>query len=96
MPSAIRSTWLSALTALPWCCIAPAAFAMSGAAVAGAGLAIQTATPALFVVSLGLLARALYVSLIQRRGRRWVRGLVLGTTPLVVALWCFRLGVWPL
>lgn len=95
MASAIRSTSLSALTALPWCCIAPAAFAVSGAALAGVGAAIQTATPVLLVVSLSFLARALYLSLILRRGPRWARGLVLSGTPLVVALWCFRLGFWP-
>ena len=91
----IRSTVGSVATALPWCCIAPAAFALAGVAMAGGGTALAQATPLFLIVSVGLLGRALFLSLVRRRGPRWVRGVVLTSAPLVAALWLFRLGLWP-
>ncbi len=96
MPSAIRSTLASAATALPWCCIAPAVFSISGAAVAGMGAGVRTATPLFLVVSLGFLGRALYLSLIQRRGPPWVRIVTVSSALVVVFVWSFRFGLWPL
>ncbi len=91
----IRSAFGAVATALPWCCIAPAAFALGGVATAGAGTALAQATPVFLIVSLGFLTRALFLSLLRRRGPRWVRGVVLTSTTLVAALWAFRLGLWP-
>ena len=91
----IESALASLAAALPWCCIAPAAFALGGVATAGAGTALAQATPLFLIVSAGLLARAFYLSLVRRRGPRWVRGVVLASTSLVAALWFLRLGFWP-
>ncbi len=94
MPSAIRSTVVSAVTALPWCCIAPAAFSVSGVAVAGIGAGLKSATPLFLIVSLGFLARGLYLSLIRKHGPRWVRLVTVAAAVAVFLAWSFRLGVW--
>ncbi len=96
MASAARPTVLSAVTALPWCCIAPAVFSVSGAAVAGVGAGLQTATPLFFAASAGFLGRALYLSLIRRQGPRWVRMVAVASALAVSLLWSIRLGVWPI
>ncbi len=56
------------MTTLPWCCIAPAAFAVSGVAMAGIGTALQSAMPVFLVLSAGLLGRSLYLALVKRQG----------------------------
>lgn len=96
MPSAIRSSFASAVTALPWCCIAPAVFSLSGAAVAGVGVGLTTATPLFLVASLGFLGRALYLSLIRGHGPRWVRMVTVASALAVLLAWGFRFGVWTL
>ena len=55
----VRSVMGSALTALPWCCIAPAAFAVSGVATAGIGTGLQSALPVFLFLSAGFLGRSL-------------------------------------
>ncbi len=57
--STIRSVVGSSLAALPWCCIAPAAFALSGVASAGVGTALKSATPLLLIASVAFLGRGL-------------------------------------
>ena len=96
MPSPISSTVASALSALPWCCIGPAVFSLSGVAVAGVGVGLRTAIPVFLLASLGFLARALYLSLIRRRGPSWVRAVTVGSAVVVLAAWSFRFGVWSL
>ncbi len=96
MPSPINSTVASALSALPWCCIGPAVFSLSGVAVAGVGVGLRTAMPLFLLASLGFLARALYLSLIRRRGPRWVRAVTIGSAVVVISAWSFRLGAWSL
>ncbi len=96
MASPIRPTVISAVTALPWCCIAPAVFSVSGAAVAGVGAGLQTATPLFFAASAGFLGRALYLSLIRRQGPRWVRMVTVASAVAVSLLWSIRFGVWPI
>ncbi len=88
------ASFLSAMTTLPWCCIAPAALALGGVATAGAGAVIAEATPILLVVSVGFLGRAVYLAGIRRSGRPWARAVALVSAPLVVALWAYRFGVW--
>ncbi len=80
------------MTALPWCCIAPAAFAVSGVALAGIGTALQPAMPVLLVLSAGLLGRSLYLALVKRQGPMWVRAVVLLSTPAIALVWAFRFG----
>ncbi len=92
MESPIRTTVASAMTALPWCCIAPAAFAVSGVALAGIGTALQSAMPVFLVLSAGLLGRSLYLALVKRQGPRWVRASVLLSTPAIALVWAFRFG----
>ncbi len=92
MESPIRTTVASAMTALPWCCIAPAAFAVSGVAMAGIGTALQSAMPIFLVLSAGLLGRSLYLALVKRRGPMWVRAIVLLSTPAIALVWSFRFG----
>ncbi len=92
MESPIRTTVASAMTALPWCCIAPAAFAVSGVALAGIGTALQSAMPVLLVLSAGLLGRSLYLALVKRQGPMWVRAIVLLSTPAIALVWAFRFG----
>ncbi len=94
MPSAIRSSLALAVTALPWCCIGPAVFSLSGAAIAGVGALLRTATPIFLLLSLGFLARARYLSVIQRHGPRCVRIVTVTSAFGVSLLWGFRLGVW--
>lgn len=96
MREAGSASALSALTALPWCCIAPAALAAGGVATAGAGAAIAQATPVLLVVSVGFLGRAVYLAGVRRSGRPWARAIALVSAPLVAAFWAYRLGLWPL
>ncbi len=93
--STIRSVVGSGLAALPWCCIAPAAFALSGVASAGVGTALESATPLFLIASVAFLARGLYLAQVERRGPWWVRAVVWVSAPLVGALWAFRLGWWP-
>ncbi len=88
----IRSVIASSVAALPWCCIAPAAFAISGVATAGVGAALGSATPLFLLVSILFLSRALYLALVRRRGPSWVRAVVVVSTPVIVLLWAFRLG----
>ncbi len=90
--SSVRSVMGSALTALPWCCIAPAAFAVSGVATAGIGTGMKSAMPVFLVLSVGLLGRSLYLALVKRRGPTWVRAVVLLSTPAIALIWVFRFG----
>ena len=94
--SGVRSIMGSALTALPWCCIAPAAFAVSGVAAAGIGAGLQSVLPAFLLLSGGLLGRSLYLSLVKRRGPTWVRAVVLVSAPAIALVWAFRFGWVPL
>ncbi len=92
MESPIRATVASVMTALPWCCIAPAAFAVSCVAMAGIGTALQSAVPVFLVLSVGLLGRSLYLALVKRQGPMWVRVVVLLSTPAIALVWAFRFG----
>ncbi len=88
------ASFFSAMTALPWCCIAPAALGLGGVATAGAGAVIAEATPFLLVVSVGFLGRAVYLAGVRRSGRPWARAVAFVSAPLVVAFWLYRLGPW--
>ena len=90
--SSVRSVMGSALTALPWCCIAPAAFAVSGVAAAGIGTGLKSAMPILLVLSAGLLGRSVYLALVKRQGAPWVRAVVLVSAPAIALVWAFRFG----
>ena len=90
--SSVRSVMGSAFAALPWCCIAPAAFAVSGVATAGIGTGLKSTTPVFLVLSAGLLGRSLYLALVKRQGPTWVRGVVVVSTPAVALVWAFRFG----
>ena len=95
MREAGSASIFSALTALPWCCIAPAALGVGGVATAGVAAAIAQATPLLLVVSVGFLGRAVYLAGVRRSGRPWARAVALVSAPLVLVLWAYRLGFWP-
>ena len=92
MATAVRSLGASILTAVPWCCIAPAAFAVSGVAAAGVAPWIQAGTPLLLVATVLCAARAVYLSWFLRRGRPWTRAVVVVSLPLIAGLWLFRFG----
>jgi len=92
----LKSVLGSSLTALPWCCIAPAGFAVSGLATAGVGTTLSWATPVFLVVSIVFLARALYLALIKRQGPKWVRAVVALSTPAIGLVWAFRFGLFVL
>ena len=94
--SSVRSVLGSAFTALPWCCIAPAAFAVSGVATAGIGAGLQSALPVFLVLSSGLLGRSLYLTIVKRQGPTWVRAVVLVSAPAIALVWAFRFGWVPL
>ena len=94
MKEAGSASLLSAVTALPWCCIAPAALGLGGVATAGAGAAIAEATPVMLVASLGFLARSVYLAAVRRSGRPWARAVALVSAPLVMAFWLYRYGPW--
>jgi len=94
MPTALRALGASLVTAVPWCCIAPAVLALGGVATAGAGAVIAEATPVLLVVSVAFLGRAVYRAGVRRSGRPWARAVALVSSPLVVATWLHRLGLW--
>ena len=83
----------AAVAALSWCCIGPAMLSTTGVALAGLGAGLESATPVFLIMSLGLLGRALYSTTVRRQGRRWVRGFVWLSTPAVIGLWVFRLGL---
>lgn len=82
----------SALAALPWCCIAPAAFSTVGVVTAGVGSRFAQATPLFVVVSLAFLARALHLAWVRRQGRPWARAATVVSALLVLGLWSARLG----
>ena len=88
----IRSVMGSGLAALPWCCIAPAAFAVSGVVTAGIGTGLRSAIPVFLVLSVGLLARSLYLALVKRQGPMWIQAIVLLSTPAIALVWAFRFG----
>ncbi len=90
--SSVRSVMGSALAALPWCCIAPAAFAVSGVAAAGIGTGLKSTMPVFLVLSAGFLARSLYLALVKGQGPIWVRGVVLVSAPAIALVWAFRFG----
>ena len=90
--SSVRLVMGSALTALPWCCIAPAAFAVSGVATAGIGTGLQSAIPVFLVLSAGLLGRSVFLALVKRQGPIWVRAVVLVAAPAIALVWAFRFG----
>ena len=92
MESLVRATLTSAMAALPWCCIAPAAFALSGVAIASIGSALRSATLALLVLSVGMLGRSLYLAIVKRQGPMWVRTVVVLSTPAIGLVWAFRFG----
>ena len=96
MPSAIRAIVVSAATALPWCCVAPAVLSVSGLAVTGLGVGLKTATPLFLVVSVAFLGRALYLSLMRGHGPRWVRLVTVASAVGVSLVWSVRLGAWPI
>jgi hypothetical protein len=91
----VRSVLGAGLSSLPWCCITPAAFAVSGVAAAGIGTALHSATPVFLILSASFLARALYLTLVKHQGPTWVRIVVLVSTPAIALPWAFRLGFWP-
>ncbi len=90
--SSIQTVMGSALAALPWCCIAPAAFALSGVATAGIGAGFEWAIPVFLVLSVGLLSRSLYLALVRRQGPNWVRAVVMVSAPAIALVWAFRFG----
>ncbi len=94
--SSVRSVMGSAFAALPWCCIAPAAFAVSGIATAGIGTGLKSALPVFVVLSAGLLGRSLYLALVKRQGPTWVRAVVLVSAPAIALVWALRFGWVPL
>lgn len=92
--AALRALSASLVTAVPWCCIAPAVLALSGVATAGAGVVIAEATPVLLVVSVAFLGRAVYLAGVRQSGRPWARAVALVSAPLVVALGLYRFESW--
>lgn len=92
MPAPLRPLAASIATAVPWCCIAPAALALSGVATAGAASWIQAGTPLLLGISAATGARAVYLSWVRKSGRPWSRVVVTLSLPVIVGLWWFRLG----
>lgn len=93
MPAALRSLGASLITAVPWCCVAPAVLAVSGVATAGMASWLQTATPLLLVASAAFGGRAVYLSWFRRRGRPSSRVVVTLSLPVIVGLWLVRLGI---
>lgn len=93
MATPLRSLGASIAAAVPWCCIVPAALAVSGVATAGVASWFQAATPPLLVASAASGARAVYPSGFQRCGRPWSRAVVTFSFPVIVALWIVRLGI---
>ncbi len=93
MATPLRSLGASIAAAVPWCCIAPAALAVSGVATAGVASWFQAGTPLLLAASAAFGARAVYLSWLLRRGRPWSRAVVTFSLPVIVALWLVRLGV---
>ena len=90
--SSVLSVIGSGLAALPWCCIAPAAFAVSGVATAGIGIGLQSAMPVFLVLSAGLLGRSVYLAFAKRQGPTSLRAVVVVSTPAVALAWAFRFG----
>ena len=85
----------SALTALPWCCIAPAALSAAGVLTAGVGSVLADAVPFFLIASLALLARALQLALVRRHGPPWVRAATVAAALVVAGIWTTRLAILP-
>lgn len=86
------SSLAAVLTAVPWCCLVPAAFALAGVAGAGvARLAAVQVMPALLGVSILMLGRAHYLIHLRQQGSPWSRRIVWIATALVAVMWGPRL-----
>ena len=95
MKGPVSASLGSTLTALPWCCIAPAVFSAAGVVTAGVGSAVAQATPLFVGASVLLLGRALHLAMIRKQGRPWVRGVTVASAVFVLGLWSARLGILP-
>lgn len=93
MTAPLRALGASIATAVPWCCIAPAALAVSGVATASVASWIQAGTPLLLVASAVCGTRAIYLSWFLRSGSPWSHTVVGFSFPLIVGLWLFRFGI---
>lgn len=78
------------ILALPWCCVVPAALAVSGVGTSVAGSLTGPLGGGSFALSVALIARANWLVLVRRQGapgpRRWT---ILFSTAAVM-LWVWR------
>lgn len=88
------SSALSAATAVPWCCVVPAALASLGLASSVLGSWLAAGTPAFFLMSAGFLGRAHYLIWAKRHGSPNARITTLVLTAAVVWTWALRLAPW--
>lgn len=78
------------ILALPWCCVVPAALAVSGV---GAGVAGNLTGPlgwGSFLLSVALIARANWLVWVRRQGARAARRWTVSFSAIAVALWAWR------
>ena len=88
----LRATLLSFLLALPWCCILPALLSVFSFATAfTATLFSPRLLLPTFLISIAALLYAHYRIWIRKHGSKTSRLLTTLLTPLILALWYFRL-----
>ncbi len=86
----LRSAGWGGILALPWCCLVPAALAVSGV---GAGVAGSLTGPlgwGSFTLSVALIARANWLVLVRGQGAPGVRRWTVIFSMAAVALWTWR------
>ena len=78
------------ILALPWCCVVPAALAVSGAGASVAGSLTGPLGWGSFALSVALIARANWLVLVRAQGAPGARRWTFLFSTAAVALWAWR------
>lgn len=83
---------LGGVLALPWCCIVPAALALSGAGAGLAGSVWGSVGWAFLGLSVALIMRANWLVWVRRQGARAARRWTVVFSTFAAAAWLWRVG----
>ena len=80
------------LTALPWCCVVPAAFASAGVVSTVVARWLVAGAPFLLLLTVASLSRAHYLIWAKHHGSSLARVLTVIATAVAITLWAIRLS----
>lgn len=89
---AVRHGALGIVTALPWCCVVPAAFASAGVLSTVVARWLVAGAPLLLLLTLLSLGRAHYLIWARHHGSMLARVVTVLATVVAGALWAVRLS----